>query len=542
MTNKIEISLRIPSDAQSHKRIPYMEHKDFITYCKANKVDASEGSLEAYEKKGLLYPCFRVLYPRELLRREFRANHHPYKDYKSKNEWEPLVELETVISNSRYWDCKECDEAIENDQPLEQALKKGNPFVFNPEMQKFKAWNRYKVIEGEIGGSTIKRSRAKHYYSTWKIFLIHDLNGLNTDEHNRATGCKLGWGIIDSNLRPSQLAEFSPFFKIVASFSYRRALLHTKYFGNQSQTQNDWDAIVKKQETLAKALFPAFEYKKWVRFLRKLIELYENYKEDEKYLLAEEVKAHLVRTVVFMKFATDSEFQKICDDVSGIYKDVRGMGFEEGVSIHPGQLERMFPDERWDLKQNVRWILEHELDSFNTALIEAERIPVQLCEQLFDELMEEPEGTALAAIRKINKAYSDSGLWQDDEIWSGIRGLTVSLENHGKEWFNGKTLDGVLTSLFPQDYRSLKKITGKDNVTFSHNTREFIDTLQSLENNSTIPVDRRCGRHLLVTHLVRNYASHLKGLSGNDLRKWLSLIYTSSVRTLFVAYARYKGL
>jgi len=356
---------------------------------------------------------------------------------------------------------------------------------------------------------------------------------------------KLNFAISGGRLRTSSLNEFSQLFAIITSFSYRRALLEIKYFEGTSHTQNDWADIVKQADQIAKKLFAAFVYTDWIRFLRKLIELYEKYRDNERLLLSEEAKNNVSRTVRFLIFATGHEFQKICDDVSGPYKKSRGRGWKDGVMIYPESLEKMFPDEKWDLQQNVRHLLVRELHSFNSTLIQGEQIPESLCEQLFDELLEEPKGSALAAIRKVNKAYGNPGLWQEDEIWSGIIDFSKSIEVHGKSWIGGSKLDNVLTNLFssklfPSTYELLKKKTGRDKFTDIHNTDEFIEKLKFLKTTEVIPINKRCGRHLLIAHLTRNYSVHWRGLFGDDLRENLYLIYPSLMRTLIVIYADYK--
>jgi hypothetical protein len=538
MRKKLEITINVPSEAKSNDSDPYIEHTKFIKYCRANRVEVYKNSLEAYEKKGLLYPCFRILYPRELLRRKYKVNilHHS-KSYKIRDEWKPLLNLEEMLIKSRYSDFKEFNEAIDYGHPLERALL-GNPFVINPEKYKFKAWDRYKVIVHS--GYKIRESRAKHYYSPWKIFFIENLNILNTDVHNRATGFKRYW--IHNQLRPSSLNEFSPYFRIVASFSYRQYLLLINYLKNTKKTKNDRNDGIKRTEKLAKKLFSSFSYKQWIRFLRKLIELHEDYREKEKIILSMEAKKCIERTVIFLNFATNHEFLKICDDVSGKMKGILGVGFEDGVSIHPGKLEELFPDEKYDLEQTVKWILNDDLERFNSSLLKKEQLPELLDDKLFEELAEEPTGTALAAIRKINMTYTNPGLWRDNEIWSGIRDLAVSIEAHGKDWLGvkGNGFRSVLNNLFASDYEKMRRQAGQN--ADARNITEFLEKLKFFQKNKKIPTNRRCGRHLLIAYLTRNLSSHRKGLSGDNLMKNLPTIYSSLVRTLFVIYAKYKGL
>ena len=517
MSKKVEFTFQITSKARSRDDDPYIRHTNFIDYCNANKVDLSENFLEAFEKNGLLYPCVRVLKPRELLRRECRAANR--STYKIRDEWMPFINLEDRINESHFWQFNEFQEAIKFGHPLERAIREKHPFVFEPRVQKFKTWNRYQVIVEKINGNNRKESRANHYYSPWKIFFVNELNKLNTVKYSLVMRSKLNFAISGGRLRTSSLNEFSQLFAIITSFSYRRALLEIKYFEGTSHTQNDWADIVKQADKIAKKLFVAFVYTDWIRFLRKLIELYEKYRDNERLLLSEEAKNNVSRTVRFLIFATGHEFQKICDDVSGPYKKSRGRGWKDGVMIYPESLEKMFPDEKWDLQQNVRHLLNQELKILNSSLIKEEQIPEHLCEQLFDELVEDPKGSALAAVRKVNKAYANPSLWQEDEIWSGIRNFALSIEDHGKCWIGGSKLDNVFTKIFHSDYDALKAKTGEKKFTDVHSTDEFIEKLKSLKTTEVIPINKRCGRHLLIAHLTRNYSVHWRGLFGDDLGK-----------------------
>ena len=241
MTKEIKITLRVPNDAQSREDTPYWEHDKFIRYCNANKIAVNATILEQYEKSGLLYPCYRVLCPRELLRRDYKADRSSYnKNYKVLSEWEPLIELENSISKSKHWIYEKNKEYIENGHPLDQEIEKNNPYIAKPECEKFKAWDRYKVIVDKQGDYKIKKSRADYYYSPWKVFILQDLNELSIDRDNRAFGAKEKWGLVRKKVEPSPLNEFAPFFRTTTDFNYRRAILINNYHYNAKKRQLNW--------------------------------------------------------------------------------------------------------------------------------------------------------------------------------------------------------------------------------------------------------------------------------------------------------------
>ncbi len=542
MSDSANISINIPTHARSRNDTPYVQHTEFIKYCKANKVDVNEYALETYEKRKLLFPCIRLLYPRELLRRRYRAVYIANKrKYKILDKWQPLLSLENSIHNCSNWMDKSFSECLENGHPLEQHFSDDlQPFVLNPQKQRFRVWKRYKVIIDD--SSRGKESRAEHYYAPWQVFFLHELDQQNTDTHNRATGVKKGWGVFDSSIVESRLVEFIPFFEKVGFFSYRRNL-YRLYLDRKANSKEDWDCADKKLALVAEHYLQAFPYKNWIRFLRKLIEIYEKSKKLEKILLSLEAETYIARTVGFLRFATGHAFQKICDDVAGPFKNSLSRGSEDGVDIYQGALETLFLDETRDLEKNFKWMLEENLKELNANLIEEERLPESLYLQLFDELSESPQCTALAAIRKINKVYWGQELWRENDMWSGYTDLAISIEGHGKDWIRKKRkLEGIFKELFgAKDYQKLRQKKGKISLE-PNNMGEFIQNLKCLLESKEIPEDRRCGKHLLITYLIRNFSAHnLGGFSGlsQDER---SKIYIALVRTLFVMYANHKGL
>jgi hypothetical protein len=544
MIELIEIELSVDSGARSNVGKPYLNHEEFIKYCGANGINANADALEAYEEKDLLKPCLRVLYPTGLLKSRFRAQLADADGYFCRKEWKSLVNLENALAVSQMPSSEEFKEGVaKKGHPLEHALATGMPFIVDPSREKFREWSKYIVVEGSYTGCPVKKSRSVHYYSTWKLFFLDELNSKNTVSYNRATGQGSQWWLRQDELHTCSLNEFMFYFRNVATFSYRHYLYKKYYRQNSGHAKIEWHDIVNESQRLAKMLFEE-GYKKWIRFLRKLIELHKDYTGCLRLIIAEEAKKHISRTVRLIIFATGYDFKRICDDVCGSLINSLDIGYEDGVHIYPRMLEEILATEEWDLRRNVKRQFKHALEYFNKSLIEEEKIPESLCEELFNELIKEPEGPALVAIRKINRALNIEQLYHNAELWNGITELSRSLEVYGKGWgFGGKDLEGVLRNLFSQYstcYSTFKKNARINKCTAADDGREFLDKLTRLMNAEHVPSNKRLGRHLLVAHLTRNYASHQKGLSGKCLRQNLSQIYNALMNTLFVLHAAYK--
>jgi len=541
MSKKIKIEIIVPSDAQYRFGSPYMKHDAFIKYCNANNVYVSEAALEIYEKNRLLFPCVRLVYPRELLRRRYRVKKPGHRNNpKIRDEWIPLIELEKCERYCRLADQDAYHDMVENGHPYDRALKDENPFVLNPKDKKFKVWKRYNVIVGKYGKDNRNRckSKAEHYYAPWKIFMVQELNLINTDEHNRVPGTRRGRGSLDKKLLRSVLGEFTPFFNTITSFRCRYNILIASLHESAGKKRIKWGEVQRRTKSFSKELFLSQCYENWIRFLRKLIELHESYLEDEKYLLSLEVKSYMASTVAFLGYSKGSKykFEKICKDVSGRFDKRLGSGYVQGVIIYPGRLEEIFADEEYDLESNVRWVFSEDFKRFNNLLGEEEKLKESLADELFDELKEGHTKVILAIIGKINRVLNDEGaLWRDYEFWSSILDLAVHVETLGKEWLGGNDLGGVFQKAFSKEYPRFSR-----NQTNAKTSQDYIRKLDLLRKNNEVPVDKKCGKHLDLARLTRNFAAHSRGLSDNDLHDNLTLIYNALVSTLFVLYDSYK--
>jgi len=540
MNKKVKIEIIVPSDARYMFDSPYMKHGAFIKYCNANNVYVSKAALEIYEKNRLLFPCVRLMYPRELLIRRYRSRKSTCsKAPKIIDKWLPLEKLEESVKNCRLADKDEFHDMVKNGHPYDRALKDKTLFILNPEDNKFKSWGKYNILVDKHDKRNIYESKAKHYYAPWKIFMVQELNIKNTDEHNRAPGTIRRCGLLDEKLLPSVLGEFTPFFNTITSFRCRfNMLLIAGSLECAGKKRIKRSVAQRRAKSFSKKLFGSQCYKDWIRFLRKLIELHESYLKDEKYLLSLGVRPYMASTIAFLGYSKGHKykFKKICEDVSGERDKCLGSGFEQGVKIYPGRLEEIFADEEYDLDKNVKDIIRDNVEQFNNLLGKEEKLGGSFADELFDELKEGPGKVILATIGKTDRVYNDNDiLWPDNELWSCLRDLAVCIDDIGNVWFGGGNIDGIFTKAFRKEYQTLKGKTN-DRISGADKGTDYIKKLQLLQKNKELADDKKCGKHLLVTRLTRNFSAHKAGLSGNDLHDNLALIYNALVSTLFVLY------
>ncbi|HIP34411.1 MAG TPA: hypothetical protein EYG89_06850, partial [Bacteroidia bacterium] len=141
-------------------------------------------------------------------------------------------------------------------------------------------------------------SNEKNYYARWQIFKIYEL--LNSS--------------FESNI-----INFKPFFQTILDYMMIERLIYDEAFVVAKDETNstiiegeNLEQLNKKIEEKSKKHYNEHSYKDWVKFIRKLVELYKNYLNIEKYLLAYEVKIFLTATVNLIINTKEKDFNQLC--------------------------------------------------------------------------------------------------------------------------------------------------------------------------------------------------------------------------------------
>ena len=547
MDRNVNLKLRIPSKAQSDAQRPYIEHNEFVGYCKANNIFMNKNALERFEQSDLLFPCCRVIYPREYLRRVERCLHTD-KTFKLNDEWKPLDTLLRELDLCRFSQMDEFQKSINQGHPIKNAIEKGHPYVELPEEKTFKKWDRYRVTVVNSSKQSFLRSKAIHFYSPWKIFVVHDLNCLNSYTHYTVAGWKSRSQSIKIKNKPSKISAFKDHFEALSDYSYRINQIVTDYYDNTSHSANNKVTLDKLIKDFSVLTLNTFDYKEWLRFLRKLIEIHQRCISKEQYIFSQEVTKYIIRLLNLLMTATNSDMEKMHSDYMGSLIGSAGLGTIDNITIYPSKFEKMFPTIKWELETQLRiWdLLQLMVKDLNNDLINTEQIPESIVDLMRSEMGTNPEETALAYIKifqdTIDTTYGREDLLAEQKLVSSLRSLAIAIESQSKQWHRGNSLGGVLHNLFNPEYQDLINRISVTRITSASSIGEFLSKLNTIEFDSSIPDDSRCGRILLIAHLSRNFLSHNIDLRGKDLFDNRFPIYGSLLKAFIILFAQYKGL
>jgi hypothetical protein len=532
------------SGKEKHKPVKkYVEAKEFVEYCKANNVDASFDILEAYEKVGLLLPIYRLTAPPEYVRALFEYNHKnpfdPNVPFDIDKKWQKIEELFTAINRYSFKPLSQFSFALIHGHPLDYAYKGKSPFLRKPSKEDFKPWEEYKIIASTIKGHPVKEETVKHYYTAWQIFVLDELNLMHTIEENYATRQGKGWGIFKKELHPSKHIGFYEYFQTISNFEMMESLIwHDITFDIKSLVieGESYKQLVTRTAEQAKKEYEKHPYPEWIRFIRKLVELYTEYTEREKIKLSLECKRFLTSIINVVMDATKKSFEEISVDYDGKFKGCMGLCDEEGASFYPGGLGRIYPDTVKEAKEMARWSFESQIKQFNEAHPD-DLIKETIIDALIDNIIESGHYMLLSHLHEIEKLWFNHSPHWKSSIWSHLRSLVVSIESIGQEWYGQRYLNNTLENAFKKEYASLKKSIGAGitDAKIPSEYKQKITKILKRRRESTFGI---CGYHLVSAHLTRNYFTHKIKFESDMLGSLFIEIYKDLLFTLISLFVK----
>lgn len=300
-----------------------------------------------------------------------------------------LIVFRTALSNYSFKPLPQFSVALTNGHPLDFGYQSKNPFLQKPLKENFKPWEEYKIVV-TINGRIFKEEKAEHYYASWQIFVLDELNLMHTIEENYATEQKKGWGIFKQELQPTKLISFFEYFQTISNFEMIESLIwHDITFDVRSMVIEGelYKQLKTRTAEQAKKEYEKHPYAEWIKFIRKLVELYTEYTEREKIKLSNECKRLLTSTINMIIDATKKSFEEISADYDGKFEGCRGLCGEEGVYFHPGELERIYPDTVKEAKERARWSFESQIKQFNETHPDDSKIEEKIIDALIDNII-----------------------------------------------------------------------------------------------------------------------------------------------------------
>lgn len=537
--------------------IKYLEAQKFIDYCKANRVNASFNVLETYEKYGILKPIYRLIVPEEYVKAKYEYNHFDYQKelqelvqevktkygHDKRNHYVPKIKfncpfkwkpIETLINAmSRYSimvpitqkdgsrDISHLENIIENGHPLERKYPKNNSFLKVPDKNDFRPWKEYEVVVEIKDGYPVKENTAEEYYAPWQIFVVDELNYRHTIEKNYLTKEVKGWSVIKENIHKSRILEFSDLFQTVSNFRMLKSIIWIietdDVKGNVIEGKR-YKTLEERTKKIAKKEYKCHE-DEWLKFIRKLVELYNHYTELEKNKLSQELKRFLGDTATMVIMARDIDFKTLCDEYGEGNKSW-GIKIIDDIRVYYKGLEKIFSIEENQLREHAHSIFPSYIKQINESLPADSKLPDNFNEQLVD-IIKKGDILLLTHLHEIEELWFNHKLHWVGTIWAHLRSLAIGMEDIGKEWFDERTLEGVFKKAFGENYKNLKEKydsklpkakDGKNSITWATTPDEFIKKLNCILKNkdlsNNISNSPLCKYHLVVTRLTRNFIAH----------------------------------
>lgn len=533
------------SAQEKHKPVKkYLKGEELVEYCKVNRVAASLDILEAYEKTGLLFPIYRLVLPDEYVRAVFEYdNRIPFDSnipFDVVDEWQEIVKLANALSSYSFPHSPAFREALENGHPLDSTWKEKNPFLHKPSLAEFKPWEEYQIAAGTIDGHPIKEETVEHYYAPWQIFVVDELNSMHTIKENYATGCKQGWGIFKRDVCPSKLLEYSELFQTISNFRMMERLIWIDMTFDLKQSVIEGELlkkIITRTEEVAKKEYEKHPHAEWIKFIRKLVELYEEYLEKEKIKLSNELKPLLTSTINMVMDATKKSFEEISKEYDGGFTGIPMQCLHENIIIYPWALERIFPDELKQAKERSLNTIEFYIKQLNEILSDDAKIDQEVKEHLINSIIGSGHEMLLSNLYEIKKLWFNREPHWKSSLWAHIRSFAVSIESVGHEWYGQNKLGNILEYVFKKEYVDLRDSIAKG-ITSAETPAEFKKNLDKIRKHSKKCTNDLCGPHLVVAHLTRNYLSHNDKFEPGMFGSTFLDIYRDLVFTLISLFKR----
>lgn len=520
-------------------KIKYLKAKEFIDYAKTLNVQTEEYDLEKYEEKGFLYPVYRVVLPIEYVKK-----YNPTTWYKDpfKNSIDERYEEAYKVDNLNGFSfvCPESYKtAIRYATQLDSyCLKEQNKCIYTPVNTAFKPWKEYEFYDTENPEYPgIKLDFAKSYYAEWQVFVLYELNKYNSHVINALTNSRRGYGCTPYH------SMFSCSSEIVGKvYDYKciddYLLFKFIYVNPEERKVKEYNEAIKG---VAHRLYKECNETDWIKFIREIVQIYKEYRKDEKYKLADEIKGVLTKTITLIITATGKTIEEISDFYEGKFKgshSTRCMDKDKSL-IDVGAIKEMYDTEYRYTDENVNKILLSYANVYAPLVNENKNT---LCEKIIQDIKSNGCDYFIIHMVETRHLWEEKPLFWQAALWSQIRSFIAAIETLCKIWYGEKHLGPNIEKAFGAEYSTLKQSIG-NKLTDAETLDKFLENLakiikhsdEKLHNDSNV-----CNRNLLITHLLRNYLMHNIKTQDNQLRSedyfiiLNSLIY--STLSLFCKY------
>ena len=287
----------------------FAEVQMFVGYCRDLGVETDKRELEHYEQVGAMLPVARVVYPDEYVIQRDKRHWNGETDWDDTTQWAGLARLSERIGPFLYGHKGLTDQELVHcfDRELEAG---GNPHLRLPCLADFRPWSDYVVEVDDNRGNTINRSTVKHYYSYWQVHQLYWIQQYPDLYKNASLVERIPEDDPVRKFRPwapakERLVDFDGKRRSFDALSFWATVFGrergrtfagiAEVSGVRKLNNSQAKAHGKRLHTLAGNVTKRFQLTSddQYGFLRKLIELLEEYERKERYKLAEQLKSDI---------------------------------------------------------------------------------------------------------------------------------------------------------------------------------------------------------------------------------------------------------
>jgi hypothetical protein len=587
------ITIPVPAKAERKRNELFMEEKRFVEFARALRLQCDQGFLETYERRKVLFPCARVVWPRRLEERKYL--HHisndmrPFLMLTKSKEYRPYLEfteIQSLISSGFVFLSPShsalIDAITKEGHPISRSLRgELTPGVVQrPEEKPFRAWKNWQFAYS--GG--VHLSRAQHYYGWWQVLVVYELEFINLEIENPAwriqdtdigkRSLKAGrWCFLHRHVNPPRRIDFNPsnapleeiwpgawsawlpWIERAADFDWR-SYISLQCYLSQAELRGgsdcEWDLHLQREQDAAKNLTEGTCTEEWVRLLRALCRFEEHLAKEERILLRLVVHnlMRMIADLLYVAFNMNTRELALEHDGAARQDNEGGLCSVDGEAVRPWHLLRVL-NERFFITDTVveRFVKDHfeQLQYRLVAKLEPD------CANSFmsslSNVYNEPIFLALASYEHA-RSQEQVDAWKNQQLWAAIRALVVASESETRSWFGKDKLYDVFDELFPgkdelfpEKWQELwKKFTKKHPAAAKgqpDSTKKFIEVLEGLMETVDKDIEKPIQRldwHFTITYFARNWNAH-NGQNPHPYSASLgSLIVTSVMRVLLISW------
>jgi hypothetical protein len=542
--------LATSNDFKIRPKYIYLEIEQFKELCNANLLSISDKLLELYEKHDLLYPIYRIFRPKDYLQLIYKQRYNyeqPYNnEFEIPDQYEKLAKFE--YKDLDRWNShifQDFEIALDLGHPLDQAYHRGEEFIIKPSKQTFKDWDEYKVnlhalFDNRIIENVI--SRARHFYTSWQIYILEEINSNYFYETNRLIEVKNRNDFYWKDLPFSKilLNDWREFFNVLGQYRFKVQLLFEKSMEGIKTGILEGEPLHEyhiKERELAKIYISNHNYESWVNFLKVLCGRYFNYLDKEKIKLSQNIKSEIYSVIDLILFSSNKQYRDILNDVG---RHIDGRTFLDMLA-----LEHIYPEYDSHLKRKTSFLLSSSLKKFNENVPEFLKLTENDVEEIMDYALKIGNETIMVSLIQLNKEYFEPSHFGREALFSYIRSLSNAIESWciilvGRERIvYKKALDILTDNKFSMCCNKLQNKCEKNNlrVNSCNELKIFLNALHEIDME--IEGERHSWIKLLIrSYLIRNYLAHHTRIDPQLMGTTFIEIYNSLTFTIFYAWGK----